>query len=442
LTVKPTNTNPIQYTDVDKLNESNKDTINTMKDEDLPAGQLAIQRRANRNTIGNAKDTNIVVNSANKYGIDLNNPPTTPITDNYKNQIANDLSAQVSKESTDKFLKYADSHPNPNFLNQPVINPDEEKKNARRERNAKWADALYAFGEGLQGKTANPDTFASNRIKRKRNEEFQNFKNVAEANKQTANNWQYNYRKDLTDWIDKQLSNENLKESERLKYQQLRDQLAQQQKQFEDEMGFKRDELAARERMAQNENASREKMAGTQKPAIVKTPYSDAYYKLSGNSPKALLEYAKYSGAPVDNNGNVKIDNADIERYSESLLGQMFNIDSKGNMTPKPGKENYINDINSKIEQVKSIPDKIKALKDEMETKKKENHWFLSHKTEADITDEYAPKINALQSQLDASQSQLNNMFSGKDTGQGSVEEPAQQQNTNDNQNDPLNLGI
>jgi hypothetical protein len=38
----------------------------------------------------------------------------------------------------------------------------------RQIRRSRWADALYAFGEGLQGKTANPEAFASTRLQRKK----------------------------------------------------------------------------------------------------------------------------------------------------------------------------------------------------------------------------------------------------------------------------------
>ena len=124
--------------------------------------------------------------------------------------------------------KYAASIPNPNYVTPPTLNADKEKRTARLQRAAKWADALAIFGAGIGGRTINPDTLAAPSIQKARDEEFQNYKNISEANKQTANNWENNYHKQMMDWVDDQLKSNQLKESERQKYQELRDQLANQ----------------------------------------------------------------------------------------------------------------------------------------------------------------------------------------------------------------------
>jgi hypothetical protein len=228
LTITPTPVNPIQHTDIDKLKSQNQNTIDNMKDEDLPSGQLAIQNRVNRQSVRDAKDTNIVANTANKIGVDLNKPYAYPLTDTDKTAMADKISALVPQENRESLAKYAASIPNPNYVTPPTLNADKEKRTARLQRAAKWADALAIFGAGIGGRTINPDTLAAPSIQKARDEEFQNYKNISEANKQTANNWENNYHKQMMDWVDDQLKSNQLKESERQKYQELRDQLANQ----------------------------------------------------------------------------------------------------------------------------------------------------------------------------------------------------------------------
>lgn len=228
--------------DIPTLKKENSNLIKDIRsDENSTLSEIAMQRKINRGNVASARDTNLVVDSANRAGVNLNQDYGYPVTDDKKKSIAEGLSPMVN--DVDTFMKYAGTHPDPNFVTPPTINTEEEKRKARRERAAKWADALYAFGEGVQGRTADKNNMASTKMQQKRDELFQNYKNASEANKQTAKNWEYNYRKDLMDWIDKQKANENLTEAEKNKYDLDYAKLAQQQKQHEEEIGLKGKEL-------------------------------------------------------------------------------------------------------------------------------------------------------------------------------------------------------
>ena len=82
-----------------------------------------------------------------------------------------------------------------------------------------------------------------------------------------------------------------------------------------------------------------------------KYPYSETLHKLSPNAPLLLQEFAKYSQHPKDQNGNITLAPTDLERYSTSILSQMFEQDADGNITStvKPGMEKLCerNDRNS-----------------------------------------------------------------------------------------------
>jgi len=138
----------ITETDIRQLKKENRDKVKEA-------------RKDNRQEKKDAKDIGIVQNTATKHGIDLTNPPAYPLTDTYKETLKNDLSNLVKQEDRDKLSSFVGSIPNPNFVEQPTIDLEEEKRKARIQRKAKWADALYAFGEGVQGKVANPDNFVN-----------------------------------------------------------------------------------------------------------------------------------------------------------------------------------------------------------------------------------------------------------------------------------------
>ena len=233
-----------QIRDIPTMKQENANLVKDISsDKYSTPAEIALQRKMNRRDVASARDTNLVVDSANRSGVNLNEDYSYPVTEDKKKSIAEGLSASVKGENMDAFLKYAGTHPNPNYVTPPTINIEEEKRKARRVRAAKWADALYAFGEGIQGRTANKDNMASTIMQRKRDELFQNYKNISEANKQTAKNWEYNYRKDLMDWIEKQQESDRLSDAERRKYKFMYKKLIADQDQAKKELGLRGEQL-------------------------------------------------------------------------------------------------------------------------------------------------------------------------------------------------------
>ena len=234
-----------QIRDIPTMKQENANLVKDISsDKYSTPAEIALQRKMNRRDVASARDTNLVVDSANRSGVNLNEDYNYPVTDPERQRIAKDISTLVTDEKNkNAFLTYAGTYPNPNYVTPPTINIEEEKRKARRERAAKWADALYAFGEGIQGRTANKDNMASTIMQRKRDELFQNYKNTSEANKQTAKNWEYNYRKDLMDWIGKQQESDRLSDAERQKYKFMYDKLAADQDQAEKELGLRGKQL-------------------------------------------------------------------------------------------------------------------------------------------------------------------------------------------------------
>lgn len=232
--------NPVQYTDVDALKKRNREITDSIKNS---AKDLRQQRRINRANIADAKDANIVSNSAEKQGIDINTPYSYPVTDEYGKKLVDTLANHVTPEDKPKLSTFISSIPNPNYIEPPKIDIEREKKQARLQRAAKWADALAIFGAGMNGRSIDDKDLAFNKMQAKRDKTFQDFKVISESNKKTAKDWEVNSRKEALDWIDKQLASDVLSEAERKKYQLAYDQLAQQQAQHNDELGLRNKQL-------------------------------------------------------------------------------------------------------------------------------------------------------------------------------------------------------
>ena len=235
---------PIKYTDIDALKNENSQSIQDIKDQpgtqtNLNSPELRQQRRINRASVVAAKENNIVSSAANAQGVDVNTPYTYPVTEGYGKKLVDTLSNHLPEEDRPKLSTFIESIPNPNYVSQTAISPEDERAKAKLQRKVRWADALYAFGEGMQGRTANKENMGATRLQRERDKRFQDYKNISEANKATAYNWEVASRKEALDWINRQLDNEALDARERRKYEEAARQLGK--------------ELAAREKIAKRD---------------------------------------------------------------------------------------------------------------------------------------------------------------------------------------------
>ena len=233
---------PIVYTDIDQLKKNNRQKIKDITNQPerigtvIPSNDLREQQKLNRESVSNARDTNIVSSAADKMGIDLSKPYAYPLTDEFKEKLIKSVEPMVAADDLNKTVNFVRSIPDPNYVAPPTINTDYEKAQARRERKMRWADAFNIMGQSLQGKDINTEKLGTTRLQRERDKRFQDFKTISEANKKTANDWEVNSRNQTMDWIQKELQNDQLAESEKRKYQLLYDQMAEQKIQHNNEM--------------------------------------------------------------------------------------------------------------------------------------------------------------------------------------------------------------
>lgn len=333
--------------------------------------------------------------------------PAYPITERYRRDTADTIASMVDKESMDDFMKYASTATDPNFKKAPVIDEEKERLSARWQRAAKWADMLAAFGEGLRGdKNIDWNNLATSRIAQARDERFKNFRDITEANKATADEWEKGYRNDLMNYYNKQLERSDLSRAEKNKFDQLKakldaDREALDKKLAADKANLGR-KLAADKEMQKAELDSRKE----------RTPYSETLHKLSPNAPRLIHEFARYSQHPKDADGNIKLTPADLERYSTTILSQMFEKDADGNITStvKPGMEDYVNEMTATLSAVEQGRNLIPQLEAEKRRAVNSAPRFGGEKEK--IQKEYDERIAAEKQKLSESESAMKKLFS------------------------------
>lgn len=173
------------------------------------------------------KDYKEVVSEAKAKGIDLNNQEGIPLLDSDKERIIQNASKLAPKELVTDVVNRINTYAQPEFKKVPELDQKRLMEQERRARKARWGDALYAFGEGLQGKTANPELYASNRIQRKQDQEFQNYQAVTEQNRIARNAWNAQTTNETIKWLDEQANNERLDKITREKMASAADQFRQ-----------------------------------------------------------------------------------------------------------------------------------------------------------------------------------------------------------------------
>jgi hypothetical protein len=369
---------------------------------------------------------------AGRYGIDLGEAVKAPIGEEAKKRITEGIKGIASKEVATDVEGFAKAYTPPALETAPELSEEALKESARRGRRARWADALYAFGAGLRGGTADPRAMVSKRLERERDVQFQQYRDISERNKRAQALWEDKYRTDLIGFLEKRMAEEKLDKAEATKTQQAIDKLKFEKKKFRKEFGLKEEQLELKGKELEARKKGQyyaPKAAVKGKPVYTeqletgdwqitnaKNPYSDLYFKLTGNSPVIVNELAKIAGHTVEPDGSLKrnLTEAEVERFSNTLLSRMFTVktDEQGNRiaTPIPGMENYMNDLSAKIQESNDLKAQVQKLEDEKLTETS----GLKRSRLAEKEKEYDDQIDVIREQLEDSQTEMQNLLQGK----------------------------
>lgn len=306
------------------LEESNKSIVTPPKES----------KRQYSKKVGDYKK---IAEEASLQGIDLDNADQIPLTDEDRNKIDQIIVKSVPKELVGEFNAIANSHTAPKSEERAKLDAKALMASARKQRRAKFGDALYAFGEGLQGKTANPEAMATTRLQRQRDEQFKDFKEVTERNQKTKFLWETQHRNELIDWAEKKARDMKIDEQTRMKYQQMADK-------FKQEMAFKEKQLGQQKEIADARNkVAREKIWADQqkdknkKKVTVQTAKST--YELNP-------EEAEYYKGEVLKNSEV---------YRGKYPGLFEKVQETDEWTGKPIEGKFTYKLNPRIKDVDLI---------------------------------------------------------------------------------------
>ena len=396
--------------------------MNDAKASGKSRSELRGIKKDNRSEVKDAKISNTIKNESNKAGIDFKNQINTPLSLQAKKRITDGVKRSTSQDFANDIESFSSTYSPPQLENLPQLEEQALKESVRKQRKARWADALYAFGQGLTGQTANPAAMRSKQLEAERKQQYYEYKDISERNKKVQQVWENQYRNDLMNWLDDKINDKNTADAEKEKYQKMADEIQLRN----DELQLKRDEFDARKK-----GGYYQKTTPAEKPSTVhtemqedgswqitnqKNPYSDLYYKLTANSPTVINEMAKLAGHTVEDDGSLKrnLSSDEIERFANTLLSRMFkvNTNEKGQRIaqPIPGMENYITDLSSKIDEVNTLKQELQTISDEQLIKVSE----ARNRNRDDLNEEYQQKIDAFDKQLKVAQNDLQSLLDGK----------------------------
>lgn len=209
---------PIQAGNIpieDKTNELAKEKPNKY----LQKGE----KESNRQYKKKVKDYGDVVSQAKKYGIDLEHKEGMPLTDTDKEKIKYNLQKLAPAEMMGSINDRINALSVPQQETRPDLDTKRLLEEQKKIRRARFADSLTAFGAGLQGKNIDPDNFYSNKLARKRDAEFQMYKDVTDRNKKARDLWNVQSTNEVLKWLEEEKENEKNSAALRQKYQQMHD---------------------------------------------------------------------------------------------------------------------------------------------------------------------------------------------------------------------------
>ncbi|WP_297097861.1 hypothetical protein [uncultured Draconibacterium sp.] len=96
----------------------------------------------------------IIQREAIYYDVDFKSITSGNLSKQYKDNIIETVMKIAPDEIKKDISEFMNLYEGPELTDPPQYLVDEIYDSVRRERSSRWADALYAFGEGAQGYTA------------------------------------------------------------------------------------------------------------------------------------------------------------------------------------------------------------------------------------------------------------------------------------------------
>lgn len=257
----------------------------------------------------------------------------------------------------------------------PELDSKQEMDDAKKQRKARWADALTGFGQVMQGKTVNTDNWESEKIQRKRDARFQEYKDIVQNNQKVQQVFDSKNRDELIDFLDKQSKVRDLTAREESK-------LAEARFNRERDYALKQADLAAK---------------------IKSGYYNKRTSTGKANEPKFNLPFESENIINEMNELTGGASEAKTKRNQQRLTEMLYDTETG---QPKPNaKENY--DI------LVDLSDKSAKLRTQIDKKEKAVKTAISN-DDAVNAPKYQAELDELNSQLEQYQNNIKSILNGK----------------------------
>lgn len=377
-------------------------------------------KRQKRKEAKDVKRGEAITSEAAKHGVNVDAPVGIgPLGAERKAAIDKRISESVGEEFREGLSQFQHRFKAPDVKGPAALDKEQLKKSYKKQRRAKLGDIFVGALKGISGEKIDPSQFKFTRIKTEREAQYDQYKNASQSAKKRLDEWETKYTDDQLDYLNSKLEDKGISELEKQKINQIKAQIEK----TKGETKWKKRQPYARSSAKAKPLYTHQTPEGNWKITNQKNPYSDLYYKLTGNSPAIVNEIGKLSGLPIDpKTGELKsgLKDSEVERLSNTLLSNVFDIqvDEQGNQlaVPKAGRENFLQDLSSYIASTKELKSERDRLRSEMETELYNvSGWGKDAKKEA-IEEKYFSLIEDAENQLKESESKLKLMLGGEST--------------------------
>jgi len=374
------------------------------------------ERKSERKEKKDIKLGEEISSEAKSFGVDVDKPASTiPLGAGKKAEIDKRISDATRDDFKEGLKKFQQLQAGPNIATPEQLNKEKLKKDLRSQKRAKFGDILTGLGRGLQGKSIDPAMYQTSIKRKEREDQYNQFKDASKASQEKLKEWEAGYAQQQIDYL-KTLSDNETSNLKKRKIEEEIKNLETKTQWQKNKPYYKPSSASAKEKTLYTSQDDQ----GNWNMTNQKNPYSDLYYKLTGNSQNIVNELAKQWGMPVDPKTNElksSVNTYDIERFSNTLLSKAFDIkvDDNGNQIaiPKPGKENFLQELNSII----SEKTRLQLVKDQLETQRESELYdvsgFNKDSKKERVNAKYDSLINKAETELQDADSKFKNMMDG-----------------------------
>lgn len=155
---------------------------------------------------------------AGEYDIDIDKSDIGPLTTDRKTAIDKRITESTREDQREGLKKFQERISLPETKSQKPLDEQSLKDSLKKQKRAKWWDALYAFGEGLQGRTADPRAMRSKQLEAERKDLYEKYKSGAAGAKTAREDQEKQYIQQQIDYL-KQLADQETDKLKKRKYE-------------------------------------------------------------------------------------------------------------------------------------------------------------------------------------------------------------------------------